>query len=396
MGAVNLFRLFFGYVRFCARGGFPERFINLCGCNNIPLWDIVGGKRELYASTTVKGYLKIRSCAGKSGMLPRIVKRRGLPFWLKAHKNRVGLLLGAAASVICLIYLSTMVWTVDVQGNNAVPSNQILGVFAEMGVYPGCKKKNTDVEKLHDEGIEKLPQLSWLAVNLKGCSIVIEVREKIPAPKTEDDGEPQNLVAARDGVIAGTEVYKGKGVVKRGDAVLRGELLVNGVVTNYDSSVTFHHAKGRITAYTKRSIKVVQPFKTQALCKSDEFSRSASLNFFNIKIPLLRLHMKNENRYARVKNYYLNNDLPHLPVNFTVTEAYGCENKNLKLSKKQALALASGELRQKELTQLAGAAILKRQVTAEFTETECILVGEYVCEEEISVPQKISADVETD
>lgn len=141
MGVSKIFRLFSGYVRFCARGGFPERFINLCGKEEIPLWDISGGKREMYASTSLRGYRKIRSCARKSGMLPHIIKRRGLPFWLRSHKNRAGLLFGAAAGVMLVLYFSTMVWTVEVSGNDKVSDEKILTVFEEMGVRPGVKKE---------------------------------------------------------------------------------------------------------------------------------------------------------------------------------------------------------------------------------------------------------------
>ncbi|MBO7274092.1 MAG: sporulation protein YqfD, partial [Clostridia bacterium] len=63
--------------------GFPDRFINLCTKNGIPLWNIknVGGR--LSASTTIQGYLNIRECAKKSGMNVRVVEKKGLIFFLK-------------------------------------------------------------------------------------------------------------------------------------------------------------------------------------------------------------------------------------------------------------------------------------------------------------------------
>lgn len=53
---IKLIRFLCGYVRFRAKGGFPERFINLCSKENIPLWDISGSKGEMYAKTTIRGY----------------------------------------------------------------------------------------------------------------------------------------------------------------------------------------------------------------------------------------------------------------------------------------------------------------------------------------------------
>lgn len=394
MGVSRIFRLFSGYVRFCARGGFPERFINLCGKEQIPLWNISGGKREMYANTSLRGYRKIRSCARKSGMLPHIIKRRGFPFWLKSHKNRAGLLLGAAAGAALILYFSTMVWTIDVAGNEKISDEKILTVFEELGVRSGARKSKMDIDKLQADGLKKLPELSWLAVNVKGSSAVIEVRERVPKPKMAETGEPQNLVAARDGQIASVEVYEGKSAVKRGDEILKGELLVSGIVTNYDSSVTLCHARGRVTAYTRRTLESRQPYETEMLCKSGEYEKGISLTFFNLKIPVLKPRVKNDKTYTEIKRHFIKTDSARLPVGFIETEVYGCENKNLTLSQNKALALASAELSGKELTELAGAAVLSRNVTAEFTDSECILRGEYRCEETIAQDQKLDIESE--
>lgn len=43
------FEIYFGYVEFCAEGGFPERFINLCSVYHVRLWDVKRVKDKLYA-----------------------------------------------------------------------------------------------------------------------------------------------------------------------------------------------------------------------------------------------------------------------------------------------------------------------------------------------------------
>lgn len=392
MGVSKIFRLFSGYVRFCARGGFPERFINLCGAEQIPLWDISGGKSEMYASTTLRGYKNIRSCARKSGMLPRVIKRRGFPFWLRSHKNRVGILAGGVASVFFILYLSTMVWTVEVNGNEKVSDEQILTVFQDLGVRSGVRKSKMNIDKLQADGLKKLPELSWLAVNVKGSSAVIEVRERVPKPKMDEAGEPRNLVAVCNGQIASVEVYEGKAAVKRGDEVLKGELLVSGIITNYDSSVMLCCARGRVTAYTKRTLECRRAYETEILCKSGEYGKGVTLTFFNLKIPVSKPRLKSEKTYTEVKRRYVKTDSVRLPVGFIETEVYGCENKKLTLNQSRALALASAEFSQKESAELSGAAVLGRKVTAEFTDSECILRGEYQCEEAVAAPQKLDIE----
>ena len=40
MSIIRFLRFIFGYVEFCAEGGFPERFINLCSVYHVRLWDV--------------------------------------------------------------------------------------------------------------------------------------------------------------------------------------------------------------------------------------------------------------------------------------------------------------------------------------------------------------------
>ena len=98
---------------------------------------------EMYAKTTIRGYHRIRACARKSGMRPRVAGRYGLPFFLHRHKRRIGLLCGAAVAVLIVCILSSMIWTIDVQGNEAVSDTEILAVFEELGVRIGARRSKS-------------------------------------------------------------------------------------------------------------------------------------------------------------------------------------------------------------------------------------------------------------
>ena len=86
---IELLRWLFGYINFKASDGFPDRFINLCTKDSIPLWNIQNIGGNLSASTTIEGYLGIRQSARKSGMKLRVTEKKGLIFFLKKHKRRV-------------------------------------------------------------------------------------------------------------------------------------------------------------------------------------------------------------------------------------------------------------------------------------------------------------------
>ena len=57
-------------------------------------------------------------------------------------------------------------------------------------------------------------------------------------------------MSSKTAQIAETEVYAGQKMVKLGDVVYEGDLLVSGVVESADGKTTYHHASAKILAQT--------------------------------------------------------------------------------------------------------------------------------------------------
>lgn len=389
---IYLIRFLCGYVRFRAKGGFPERFINLCSKENIPLWDISGGKGEMYAKTTIRGYHRIRPCARKSGMRPRVAGRYGLPFFLHRHRRRIGLLCGAAVAVLIVCILSSMIWTIDVQGNETVSDTEILSVFEELGVHVGARRSKIDVEEVQRTAARKLNDLAWLALNIKGSAAVIEVRERIPAPKVENDTTPRNILAARDGTILSLEVYEGEAAVKKGQAVLKGDLLISSVVTNKDLSVSFKHARGVAVAQTHHTVSHTFSYRQRVRRYTGEQSERYRLSFFGLQIPF----GFDKQPQGEVESFLFRNTLHmnHVPLPI-YTETYlkrGYTEQEVTLTKEQALQAAAAEFEQKVGQELKDAKILEQKVEVRFTQEGCVVTGQYTCEEEIGIPEVLQVE----
>ena len=153
-----LLRFIFGYVTFTARGGFPERFINLCRQNRISLWDLKSENSVISACTDVSCYKRIRKAAKKSGMRVRIYKKHGLSFFLNRHSRRMGLIAGMLICMSVLLILSTRIWRIEVIGNTEIPSEEILEVFDGLGVRAGVPVSSIDEWTVEQAAIKKLPE----------------------------------------------------------------------------------------------------------------------------------------------------------------------------------------------------------------------------------------------
>ena len=281
---IRLLRYILGYINFRAYGGFADRFINLCTGAGISLWNIKNIDGRISASTTVRGYLAIRGPAKKSGMRVKALEKKGLKFFMRRNKKRVGILAGAVVSAAVIFILSQFVWSVSVVGNTTLEDDYILSSFEEYGIKVGARMSSLDLKSAAQSVIKDIGKLSWATVNRKGTVLVIEVRERTEAPEMYDSDTPTNLVATEDGVILSIDILYGSAEVKAGSAVVKGDLLISGIMSHGDGRETAIHADGHVKALTKKT----NLFSSSDFLLFEQISEKTrkSLFFFGVKIPL--------------------------------------------------------------------------------------------------------------
>lgn len=156
---------------------------------------------------------------------------------------------------ISIIYsMSFYVWEVNVEGNETISIEEVKAAMEELGVSPGCLKSRVDVPIVQQSAMLKLPNVSWLSLNIEGSKAVVSLKERVIAPEIVPKGNPCNIKASVDGQIERTETYKGTIAVNDGDGVVRGQLLISGVVEDGNGNNSFVHAEGKIYAHTKRTL----------------------------------------------------------------------------------------------------------------------------------------------
>ncbi len=231
----------FGYVRVEVRGKNPERLVNLCVSSGFPIWglSLAGGK--VYFYTTLARYKEIRPLARKSKCVPRIVERTGIPFTIGKIKRRPAFVVTSAILLSVIFWLSGSVWVISVKGNVKTARDEILKVAAENGLVIGARKGRLSPEGLQQAITIELPDISWAYVRFQGTFAVIEVVEKV---RPEIPG-PGDIVARKEGIVESVLVLSGVPLVKPGQTVKRGDLLIAGI-----PSGTIQGARGNVTAKT--------------------------------------------------------------------------------------------------------------------------------------------------
>ncbi len=382
MLVLNFIRFVMGYVCFTAYGGFPERFLNLCRMRGIILWDLRSIDGVIHAKTDRSGYRRIRAVARKSGMKVRISQKCGLPFFLNRHSKRAGLIVGACFCIAMLCILSTRIWSIDVIGNKSIPSEDIIGVFEELGVRKGVAGKKIGINFVETEALLRLPGISWVNINISGSSALIEVRERVVSPETEDDSEPSDIVASRDGQIVVLRPFNGTQEQKIGNPVLKGDLLISGIEENKDLTVSFCRAKGYVVARTSRSAKHTQANRINAK-NSVIGKKSYILDFLFFSIPFGKT---SDNAYKEKSEIRINGVT--LPVAFTRCTETVLNNTDITLSKEKTKLLATLGFFESCSEQFRYIGLENAEISFAESKNSCSFVGNFVCLENIGTERK--------
>lgn len=283
---VRLLKYFFGYAVFSAQGKFPERFLNLLQRNGIYIWGLRREENGIRAIVRAKDYKKMRQPAKKTGMKLKLRLKRGFPFIVYRNRHRIGMPIGFAMFVTILSILSLFIWQVDIECNGANVDVDLLRYQLEQsGLCPGALIKSVDRNQVKSEIMLKNPTVSWVGINSGTSRAMVDVRASVYPPIKEDITQPCNLKAAFDGQIVELNIEEGETVVKKGDAVAKGDLLVSGIVDSGTGTRTIH-SRGTVSAETTREIEAYVPFSRTEMIKSDETIRLVAVYAYGKEIPL--------------------------------------------------------------------------------------------------------------
>ncbi len=379
---VAIFRYLLGSVRFQVWGNFPERFLNLCAHRGLPIWGVNRSGGQFTACTRASAYRKLRPCAKKAGVRLRVTRRRGLPFLLRRYRWRWGLVMGILCFITLLALLGNFVWTIEVQGNITVDRQVILDHLAEL-VRPGSYRPALDARDIERQMMLRVDKLSWIAVNLRGSAAHIQIKERVLPPPIIDSNTPANVVAAADGQIMQMEVYSGQPLIKKGDTVLKGDIIVSGMVEEKDGDVQLVHARAKVMAQVIRQLKAEVPYH-QTRYNYRSLVRRYALGSFGLELPLWVGRPPGPpyklEKFARQPNI----SGLGLPIQLITRQYFLLEKANVTFTPAMALVEAQRQLAAMEKTHLAGLEVLSSTVTVDEGDTALVLTASYYVLEDIA------------
>lgn len=278
-----LYRFLRGYLKITVTGEFSEKILNLCASHRIALWNSKIIKNGIETCIFINGFFCLRKIIRGSKLRVHIIKKVGLPVKLSKNRKRAGLFAGVIFVFIFLQFMSGYIWVIDVEGNNRVSKEDIIEACGKIGIKEGIKAGSIDAKVQREQLLLELDSLAWASLNVEGSRLTVNVSEIKNEGKEKD--LPSNLKAKADGIIKRINVTAGNCLVKVGDTVKKGDVLVSGVIEASDGT-RFVKSAGSIIAVTTKSVTSEGEYKEVNRYETGKTKHKKVLEFFTVKIPL--------------------------------------------------------------------------------------------------------------
>ena len=262
----SLVKFFEGRVGISADAKNKNAFLTFLVSRGINAKVVPYGNGGIYTEISPRMVKNIAPTLDKLNIMVYINNIYGFKRLSSRYAGRYGLLTGAILFVLFLWASTFFVWRVDIVGAEKLSREETRAELSEMGVKVGALISNIDRASAINSFLTEHPEISWAALNFKGTTAVLVLRETEEKPNGEIEESARLLVAAEDGVVRSVLVYEGTALVKVGAPVKRGDLLVSGLISGSGLQITdtpilkMSNAVGSVRADVTRTAEVFIPF----------------------------------------------------------------------------------------------------------------------------------------
>jgi similar to stage IV sporulation protein len=356
----KIWAYFFGYLVLVVKGTHPERFINLAFTRGVYLWDLTWTSPDtLIVKVYAHTFRTLRHLARQSGCRVRIRKKRGFPFLVNRFRRRRMLFVGGFVFLFLLYLLSSFIYTVEVEGTDQISPDKIERLAAEQGLRPGSLRYQVDRDQVVNYLLRELPEISYAEVHVSPRSR-IRIVEKVSPPKSIGTC---HIVAKKDGIIDSMLALTGQPVVKEGDLVKKGQILISGEIyppepepdpNNQNPQpptprkpVDFVQAQGVVYARTWYRFYGEAP-RNEVI--EEETNRTVKIYCIKLGDKEITIHGPSQIPYKFFRAKTTRSKFPqwrnlNLPVEFVTIEAKEIKRARLQRTFEEAKELAAGRAR---------------------------------------------------
>ncbi len=243
-----------------------NRFIKKCIDNNINLYNISYKKDKIIVLIDVKDYLKIKRLNYYSKI--RVIKYDGMLNIKKIIKDNMFYIMVILLAFIWMNLLTNYIVDIEI-----IHSNSGVRRLLEEELDKNNVKKFSlaySFEEL-DSITKKIladnkNNLEWVSIKKDGMKYIVRAEERIIKSEEVSD-KPRDIVASKDAYITKVISNKGNVLVRQGEYVKKGTVLISGKITLYDEVKGVTSASGSVygNVWYESSVEIPKEISNEKL-----------------------------------------------------------------------------------------------------------------------------------
>ncbi len=314
-------------------------------------------------------------------------QQMGLRGFVYRNRKRYGVICALLFTSMLLLISSFFVWDVRIEGCESGKEEEIVAELSESGLSVGSLWHKTDRSKVENSMLLSSDLVSWVNINRRGNVAYVKVVDKIINEPPEEKTGYSNIVASCDGIVEEITVVKGVAVVKSGETVRRGQLLISGILPP-ESGGGFCYAEGTVTARINDTVKAQISDNEQIKVTEENKTSRISVNILGFDINIFKSYRNFNKEYDIIEKRstvkFFGKDIP---VFFSREIYVPYTYKARRLTTEEMVEAASLKMRDALAERTARSTVLRVKTEGGFYD------GEYILSSDLTLLEDISRDL---
>lgn len=382
---VSFIRFIYGYVVIRVSGSRPGTFVNKLVRGGINVWGIRSHEGDIICRIRLSDAAYVLQMSRGSSCRVHIIKKRGVPFIVYKNKRRGGLAVGAAAAALVFYLLSLTIWNIDICEFDTMSRTAALETLRRVGFYEGVRGEFDSLKRMQTTALLEFGNLSWITLNADGSFGEVNATEKLMTETT--DNAPANVKARCDGHILRVDPYAGVPAVSAGDGVVKGNLLIGGIVET-ENGIKAVRADGAVIAQTHSTEIIRIPRRMEVKTFADVPVTRYSCRLLGVVFPLTIAEADRES-LSFIKESQAAYRGQRASVSLITQELYGVTDITLNVDEAAADKILYDKMLLREMFRYRDKEIIDRHIERSENSDEYIYEIQYTCIEDIAAAEKI-------
>lgn len=267
-----------------------EKVLNIIIKRNLLCFEPQIIDESFYFKATMFSTADVSKALTDASLPFEIIDCSGIPFIINRYRSRKGLFYGTILGIIIIALSINFIW--DIEFVNSDFSPILLEKVEASGVARGCFIPLLNILDSENKFLLENDEYSFVAFNIKGTVAYVELKKRLtvdgfPSKDEETDRiQHSNIVADDNGIVIKVEAYGGFPIVKKGQIVLSGQILISGAYDRLYGGVGLTRSRGKVYAECNRRLEFEVPLEKDVIKQSGKKEERDVLILFGKKLPL--------------------------------------------------------------------------------------------------------------